>query len=215
MIDRLIRWTVASWFLLLAATVAFGIGNTLVSDAPLTQLDCARFASKTCLLSFLAMMGYLTLVRGIPVARASGWQPRVSALIGTNLVFIGMFFLSPRTDLGVGPHLLSAALVLTGNLLCIYVLSHLGRSFSIMAEARKLVSDGPYGVVRHPLYLAEQIAILGIFVQFASLAAALLIAVHFAFQLRRMLNEEKLLGATFPEYAAYMRRTARLVPSVW
>jgi protein-S-isoprenylcysteine O-methyltransferase Ste14 len=161
------------------------------------------------------MMGYLTLVRDTPVAQAAGWQPRVSALVGTNLVFIGILFLAPRTDLGIFYHLLSAGLILTGNLLGIYVLSHLGRSFSIMAEARKLVSDGPYGVIRHPLYLAEQIAILGIFIQYASLAAALLITVHFTFQIQRMLNEEMILGATFPEYAAYMARTARLVPAIW
>lgn len=215
MIDQLIRWTVASWFLLLATTIAFGVGTTLFVEAAMTELDYARLASKACLLSFLAMMGYLTIVRDNPIARASGWQPRVSALVGTNLLFIGMLFLPPRTDLGIGQHLLSAGLMLTGNLLCIYVLAHLGRSFSIMAEARKLVSDGPYGVVRHPLYLAEQIAILGIFIQFASVAAALLIAVQFAFQLRRMLNEEKVLGAAFPEYAAYMTRTARLVPAIW
>jgi protein-S-isoprenylcysteine O-methyltransferase Ste14 len=215
MTDRLIRWIVASWFLLLAVTIAFGIGTVLAADTALTELDYARLASKACLLSFLAMMGYLTLVRDTPVAQAAGWQPRVSALVGTNLVFIGILFLAPRTDLGIFYHLLSAGLILTGNLLGIYVLSHLGRSFSIMAEARKLVSDGPYGVIRHPLYLAEQIAILGIFIQYASLAAALLITVHFTFQIQRMLNEEMILGATFPEYAAYMARTARLVPAIW
>ncbi len=164
MTDRLIRGAVALWFLMLASIVASGIGTTLLSDLPFNGLDYARFASKACLLSFLAMM---------------------------------------------------AGLILTGNVLCVYVLSYLGRSFSIMAEARKLVSDGPYGIVRHPLYLAEQIAILGIFIQFASMYAAILIAVHFIFQLRRMLNEENLLRATFPEYAVYMTRTARLIPAIW
>ena len=215
MTERLIRGAVASWFLMLAGIIAFGLGTMLQGDGPMTGLDYARIASKTCLLSFLAMMGYLTIVRENPRAQASGWQPRISALIGTNLMFIGIFFLPPRTDLGIAQHLLSAGLVLTGHLFCIYVLSHLGRSFSIMAEARRFVSDGPYGVVRHPLYLAEQVAILGIFIQYASALAAILVAVHFAFQLRRMLNEEKLLSETFPEYAAYMTRTARLVPAIW
>lgn len=215
MIDRLIRGAVASWFLMMACLVAFGIGRMLSGMMPLTELDYARLASKGCLLSFLAMMGYLTIVRESPTARASGWQPRISAVIGTNLVFIGVLFLTPRSDLGIAGNLLSAGLILTGNALCIYVLSRLGRSFSIMAEARTLVSDGPYGIVRHPLYLAEQIAILGIFIQFASVPAAVLVALQFAFQLRRMFNEEKLLSETFPEYAAYMTRTARLIPALW
>ena len=215
MTDRLIRGAVALWFLMLASIVASGIGTTLLSDLPFNGLDYARFASKACLLSFLAMMGYLTIVRECPVARATGWQPRLSAFVGTNLIFIALLFLPARVDLTISQHLLSAGLILTGNVLCVYVLSYLGRSFSIMPEARKLVSDGPYGIVRHPLYLAEQIAILGIFIQFASMYAAILIAVHFIFQLRRMLNEENLLRATFPEYAVYMTRTARLIPAIW
>ena len=69
--------------------------------------------------------------------------------------------------------------------------------------------------VRHPLYLAEELAIIGIFMQFASAWTALLLAVQIAFQLRRMHNEEVVLTETFPEYAAYRRRTARLIPGVY
>lgn len=215
MIDKLIQGTLAVLFSVFAAAIAFGIGSTLFGPATLTGLQYAQFASKTCLLLFLAMMAYLTFAAQSPVARAGGWQPRISALLGTNLTLVGFLFLGPRTDLSVSQNLLSAGLILAGNGLSVYVLSHLGRSFSIMAEARKLVANGPYGVVRHPLYLAEEVAIVGVFIQFASVPAAILILVHFAFQLRRMLNEEKLLSDTFPEYTTYMTRTARLVPGVW
>jgi protein-S-isoprenylcysteine O-methyltransferase Ste14 len=77
------------------------------------------------------------------------------------------------------------------------------------------VTDGPYALVRHPLYLAEQIAITGAFIQFASLSAALLVVVQLAFQLQRMRNEEAVLARSFPDYAAYARRTPRLVPDIW
>jgi protein-S-isoprenylcysteine O-methyltransferase Ste14 len=215
MLDRLLRGAVALWFLALSLAVAYGLGGMLARDAPFAAIDGARLASHACLLSFLAMMGYLTLVRESPVARAGGWQPRVSAVAGTNLVFVALFFLTPRDDLGVGAHLLSAGLVLAGNLLCVYVLSHLGRSFSIMAEARRLVLDGPYAIVRHPLYLAEQIALFGVFILVASLPATMVVALHFAIQFRRMRNEETVLAAAFPEYATYMSRTARLIPAIW
>ena len=43
---------------------------------------------------------------------------------------------------------------------------------------------------------------------------ALLLAVHIGFQLRRMRNEEVVLGEIFPEYAAYKAKTARLIPGI-
>lgn len=215
MIDRLIHGAIAVWFAILAVIVAFSVGTTLAGDKPLTELDYAGLVSRSCSLLFLVMMAYLIVIRANPKATSSGWQPRISALVGTNLVTVGVFVLTPRTDLNISQHLLSASLILAGNGLCIYVLSHLGHSFSVLAEARKFVADGPYGIVRHPLYLAEEIAILGIFIQFASMGAAILVAVHFGFQLMRMLNEERLLSETFPEYPIYMAGTARLLPGIW
>jgi protein-S-isoprenylcysteine O-methyltransferase Ste14 len=96
-----------------------------------------------------------------------------------------------------------------------FVLLRLGKSFSVMAEARKLVVGGPYAYIRHPLYLAEQIALTGVFIHYASVTAALLYAVQVACQVQRMRNEEAILQRSFPDYADYMRRTARLIPGVW
>ena len=84
-----------------------------------------------------------------------------------------------------------------------------------MPEARRLVTSGLYGVMRHPLYLAEELATLGILLQFLSVWALLLCAAHIAFQLRRMHNEEMLLAQAFTEYEAYRTRTARLLPGVY
>jgi protein-S-isoprenylcysteine O-methyltransferase Ste14 len=57
---------------------------------------------------------------------------------------------------------ISTRLLLGGNALAVLVLVQLGRSFSIMAEARRLVTSGVYRWVRHPLYLAEELAVIGI-----------------------------------------------------
>jgi len=69
--------------------------------------------------------------------------------------------------------------------------------------------------VRHPLYLTEEVAIVGLFMQFTSVWAALLLVVHMAIQLRRMHNEEIVLSGKFPEYDAYGRNTARLIPGIY
>jgi protein-S-isoprenylcysteine O-methyltransferase Ste14 len=104
-------------------------------------------------------------------------------------------------------------LILIGSVASVFVLTHLGRSFSVMAEVRRLVTSRVYRFVRHPLYLAEELAVIGIFMQFCSLSTALLLITQIAFQLLRIHNEETVLAETFPEYAAYKAKTARLAAS--
>ena len=91
----------------------------------------------------------------------------------------------------------------------------LGRSISILPQARRLVTWGPYALVRHPLYLGEIVAIIGVALQYLSTWALLLVGLQFAFQLLRIENEERVLVQVFPEYADYVARTARLVPGVY
>ena len=100
-------------------------------------------------------------------------------------------------------------------LIAVMTLAQLGRSFSVMPEARTLVTAGLYSRIRHPLYMAEAVATLGVFLQYRSLGAALLVAAQFAVQLWRMHEEEKVLEAQFPDYAGYRARTARLLPGVY
>jgi len=97
----------------------------------------------------------------------------------------------------------------------VLVVARLGRSLSILPEGRRLVTDGPYRWVRHPLYVTEEIAVLGIFLQFLDGAAAAILLVHLAFQFLRMHEEEIVLERAFPEYEAYRRGTpSRLIPGL-
>ena len=111
--------------------------------------------------------------------------------------------------------LIGTSLVVLGTAFSIIAVGTLGRSFSIMAEARRLVTRGVYSIVRHPLYLAEEIAVLGIVVKVFSLPAVLLLTLHVAIQIRRMENEETVLKNAFPEYETYMVQTRRLIPGVY
>jgi protein-S-isoprenylcysteine O-methyltransferase Ste14 len=109
------------------------------------------------------------------------------------------------------------ATVLTagGTIASIIVLLWLGRSFSILPEARKLVTSGPYRHIRHPLYLVEEVGSLGVMLQFLQPWSLLLEIANFGLQLWRMQREEIVLTGAFPEYAAYAARTARLIPGVY
>ena len=72
-----------------------------------------------------------------------------------------------------------------------------------------------YKRVRHPLYLGEMVAVAGVALQYLSAWALLLLALVWTFLLQRMKYEERVLFQSFPEYGAYMARTARLVPGVY
>jgi len=81
-------------------------------------------------------------------------------------------------------------LIITGASLSFAVLRWLGKSFSILAEARRLVTEGPYRVVRHPLYVCEGIATVGVMLQVISPWALLIVIAAWMVQYRRMINEE-------------------------
>jgi protein-S-isoprenylcysteine O-methyltransferase Ste14 len=209
--DRAARAGVALWFLGLSALMLRQIWIAL--RRPLDAAATTSLMSLSCAFLFLATILCIILLRPPPSAKAPGWRPRIAALLGSYLLY-GLVLL-PRGEVGIAIHLVSSALIVCGNALAFLVLLNLGRSFSIMAEARQLVTNGPYSIVRHPLYLAEQIGMLGLFVEVASWEALVVVAAQIYFQLQRMRNEEAILSASFPEYAAYAGRTARLIPSVW
>jgi protein-S-isoprenylcysteine O-methyltransferase Ste14 len=213
-VARLTQITASGFFLLLAITVAHSV--LLMAAGPQSALSLAALFSKLCAVLFYALIVWFTLTRAQPRAQATGWQPRIMALLGTFLFMASLVWLEKREDFGIASHLISASLVAAGSALMLAILLRLGRSFSIMAEARRLVTGGPYAIVRHPLYVAEAIATVGVLIDFLSWAAVAVVVAQFACQIQRIRNEEAVLLATFPvDYGRYMARTKRLIPGVW
>jgi protein-S-isoprenylcysteine O-methyltransferase Ste14 len=162
---------------------------------------------------FLALLIALLLVRRVPIAKGSGVVPRFAAVGGT---FLGIAFLSvPAAELPTWLAVTATLLIAVGTFGTIIALAWLGRSFSIMPEARRLVTGGPYAAVRHPVYLCEEVTLFGIMLQHAQPWSLLLFAAQFLLQLARMHYEERVLAASFPDYAAYAARKARLIPGVY
>ena len=164
-------------------------------------------------LGFLAILVVMFTVRHVPQRTAPGFYPRCAAVAGTFLS-VGMVQL-PLQELSYGLYLGSLLLIIGGTVLAIYAALVLGRSVSILPEARRLVTWGPYALVRHPLYLGEIVATAGVALQYWSVWALLLLALACAFQLQRMKYEERVLFQAFPKYGDYMARTARLMPGVY
>lgn len=166
--------------------------------------------SRVFALIFLALTVFLTVLRLPPKKSAVGMEPRITSIAGT--FFLMLLVVVPTGSPGPALQILATVLIVAGTILSICCAVFLGRSFSIMATARRLVTNGPYSLVRHPLYIAEAITIIGIVIANLSFAAVTVGAIQFALQYRRMLNEERVLREAFPEYAAYAATVPMLVP---
>jgi len=96
----------------------------------------------------------------------------------------------------------------------VWGLAYLRRSFSIIPEARRLVTGGPYALSRHPVYLGEIATAIGINLATAGWLSAVAIVYFVACELLRIRWEERILAQTFPnEYPPYARRVPRYLPN--
>lgn len=80
----------------------------------------------------------------------------------------------------------------------------------------RLVTDGLYKHIRHPIYLGETIRNLGIVLIFSSIYGLLFIAAATPLLLFRIRNEEKMLTKAFgDEYKEYQRKTKKIIPHIY
>jgi protein-S-isoprenylcysteine O-methyltransferase Ste14 len=129
------------------------------------------------------------------VAAANEWRPLWIAQSGyDSLIAVGAF------------------LWLFGALYGMWALPLMRRSFSVVPAARHLVTDGPYALARHPIYAAYIIQYLGLLVSHPTPQLAAVLAAWMALLIVRARYEEEVLGAAFPEYAAYRARTGMFWP---
>jgi protein-S-isoprenylcysteine O-methyltransferase Ste14 len=168
-------------------------------------------------LLFCAIPVFIYVGRPAPRARDGRMLPRAAGLAGTVMLLVvgalpqGAALYAPPLWLG-GVSTVVSVMAFT---LAVYGLLYLRRSLSIIPEARRLVTGGPYRVVRHPLYAAEILAACAfVLVNPGALPVAVL-APFIATQLLRARFEERLLTHTYPRYRDYARGTRRLIPFVW
>ncbi|MGH9803645.1 MAG: methyltransferase family protein [Candidatus Acidiferrales bacterium] len=125
------------------------------------------------------------------------------------LVFSGADFLR---YVGLG-------LYTVGNIVAFLAVRTLGRQYSgyvTLQEGHRLVTDGIYGVIRHPIYLRLLLVSLGLPLVFRSRLCLPLLILGALFAGYRISREEKLLAESFGEpYLAYRKRTRGIIPFVY
>jgi protein-S-isoprenylcysteine O-methyltransferase Ste14 len=208
--DRLGRLAMVAIFSVVLVRKVASVMALLRSD-PGTAAELLRLAQDGLSLAFAALVVVMT-IRRLPATHGpSGLEPRITAIAGTYaLIFLVAL---PSGDAPLLARQTGVALMAIGLVGSIYALWHLGRAFSIAPTARELVTSGPYGIVRHPLYITEGITTLGIIIGFWSWPAVLLGLVQTALQYRRIAHEEHVLREAFPEsYGDYAARVPQLLP---
>lgn len=95
----------------------------------------------------------------------------------------------------------------------------LGRQFSIdvtIQENHKLITTGPYSLVRHPRYTGIIVFFLGVALTFTSWIALILVVATFAALIWRIRDEEKLMYEEFgKDWESYKTKTYFLIPFIY
>lgn len=85
-----------------------------------------------------------------------------------------------------------------------------------IVKKHRLVKDGIYKHIRHPLYLGEILRNLGFVVIFSSVYGILIVLLASIFLLFRIEIEEKMLILVFgEEYIEYRRNTKKMIPYIY
>lgn len=161
--------------------------------------------------------------RRVPNARTG--QARINrAPVIANLAAFALFFPSllafpgaPEGYSALLPAGTGCLLAVAGAVLVLRARMELGPAWSLIPtadEARGLVTTGPYGLVRHPIYLGLSTLAMGEALAFANWPAILVVlaAIVPTFTWRAA-AEEKVLTTTFGErYALYRNQTKMIIP---
>jgi protein-S-isoprenylcysteine O-methyltransferase Ste14 len=85
-----------------------------------------------------------------------------------------------------------------------------------IAEGQRVISTGPYAVVRHPMYSWALVMLLGIPLALGSWWGLMMLVPALAGIVWRLLDEERFLAKNLSGYGDYMSKIRyRLVPVVW
>jgi len=149
--------------------------------------------------------------------RGEGWVVLQVVLLVTILGagFLGPLWAGPARVAGA---IAGAAFIAMGIGLVVAGILRLRRQLTAYPRpvaGGRLIEDGVFGLVRHPMYGGGVIAAVGWGLAMASpaaLAGAVVLAVFADLKSRR---EEAWLAEQFADYAAYRQRTRRLIPLLY
>ena len=161
-------------------------------------------------------------MKGGPTAETRPAQRVI--MLGASLGYIGMLVI-PALDARYGWSSVPVWLVIGGDVLFVVGFLLVGFVYRVntftsatieVHEGQLVISTGPYGIVRHPMYASALMYLIGTPLGLGSYWGYLGLAVMAPFLVWRLLDEERLLATELAGYAQYQERVRRrLVPGIW
>lgn len=138
-----------------------------------------------------------------------------------QVVLLAAIVLLPGRDdwpVGGAVRALGVALVLGGVVLGLVASLRLGSSLTptpVPRSSGRLEVTGPYRYVRHPIYTAVLMVVVGVAIGSGSWITATVAVVTISFFHHKAAWEETQLAKRYEDYPAYAARTPRFLPRPW
>ena len=147
------------------------------------------------ILMFFAMLGFIALFVFPAFDHRFGWSPVPSyiSLAGDTLIAFGFLLI-----------------------FIVFKVNTYGASTIQIAEGQKVISTGPYALVRHPMYAGALPLLIGVPLALGSWWGLFVLILFMPALIWRLLDEEKFLQKNLPGYTDYCQKVRyRLVRFIW
>jgi protein-S-isoprenylcysteine O-methyltransferase Ste14 len=144
---------------------------------------------------FASSVGFVALLVVPALDHRYGWSttPIPSVVVGDTLVAVGFYFIF---------------LVYREN-------TFTSATIEVITD-QKVISTGPYAIVRHPMYASALLYLFGTPLALGSYWGFVPLAAMLPFLIWRLFDEERLLSENLPGYLEYQRKVPRrLLPGIW
>jgi protein-S-isoprenylcysteine O-methyltransferase Ste14 len=161
-------------------------------------------------------------MRGGPTAEKEPVQKII--MIITSLGFVGLLVV-PALDHRFAWSQMSPTMALAGDVLVgigwlaiffVFRENSFTSATIELAPDQKVISTGPYALVRHPMYAGALVMLLGIPIALGSWWGILVLAAILPALIWRLFEEEKFLARNLAGYVEYQNKVRyRLIPAIW